>query len=183
MEELWKNHPIRTDENWIVMLDTELVIFDVDGTLTTTKSGETFRKTADDWQWLPNRVAKCKQLVKQEISLAIASNQAGVAFPWSSFTQAQIQVELDKTAQEIGATFVAACYSSPNPKARSEYFNANDERRKPNGGMLFETMQHFGKSAEQTLFVGDRPEDEQAARAAGVGFMWAWQFFGDEKPE
>ena len=27
----------------------KLIIFDVDGTLTTTKSGATFRKTADDW--------------------------------------------------------------------------------------------------------------------------------------
>lgn len=28
------------------------------------------------------------------------------------------------------------------------------------------------------LFVGDRPEDEAAARDAGVRFEWADQFFG-----
>ncbi len=36
----------------------KLVIFDVDGTLTTTKSGATFRESADDWQWLPGRLEK-----------------------------------------------------------------------------------------------------------------------------
>lgn len=165
------------DENYLVMFDYGLVIFDVDGTLTTTKSGETFRVSADDWQWLPNRVEKCHQLVKQGLVLAIASNQAGVAFPWSKFSEAEIQAELERTAQGIGAQFLAVCYSSPNVKSLPAYFNANDRRRKPGPGMLEEAMRHFGKTATQTLYIGDRPEDEQAAAAAGVDFAWADQFF------
>lgn len=34
----------------------------------------------------------------------------------------------------------------------------------------------------QSLMVGDRPEDEACARAAGVPFQWAWQFFGWPDP-
>jgi len=30
---------------------------------------------------------------------------------------------------------------------------------------------------EDTLFVGDWPEDEQAAQAAGTDFLWAEEFF------
>src|SRR5260221_2433900 len=62
----------------------KLVIFDVDGTIVTTKSGETFRKTADDWQWLPGRLEKLQELDRQGVKLAIATNQGGVAFEYRS---------------------------------------------------------------------------------------------------
>jgi phosphoglycolate phosphatase-like HAD superfamily hydrolase len=43
-------------------------------------------------------------------------------------------------------------------------------------------MQDFEVSPEETLFVGDRNEDLEAARNAGCGFIWAWQFFGEDGP-
>ena len=46
--------------------------------------------------------------------------------------------------------------------------------------MLFQALDIFKNDqwgedtmTEQILYVGDRPEDEQAAKAAGVDFMWA----------
>ena len=41
-------------------------------------------------------------------------------------------------------------------------------------------MDDFEAEPEDTLFVGDRPEDEQAARAAKTDFMWADQFFATQ---
>jgi len=32
--------------------------------------------------------------------------------------------------------------------------------------------------AGETVFVGNAPSDEEAARAAGVRYEWAWDFFG-----
>lgn len=157
-----------------------LVIFDVDGALTTTKSGKTFRETADDWQWLPGRLERCKKLTDSGVVLGIATNQAGVAFEWSRFTEAEMQSEIEKTAQAIGAEHVAICFNTPNEKALSWYYHPNDPRRKPNPGMLLEGMKHVGVEASETLFVGDRDEDEQAAKNAGVDFVWAKDFFGDE---
>lgn len=54
--------------------------------------------------------------------------------------------------------------------------------RKPEPGMLIVACNAASVSPEETLFVGDRPEDEQAAQNAGTAFMWAWQFFGDPEP-
>jgi len=34
----------------------------------------------------------------------------------------------------------------------------------------------------ETLMVGDRVEDKAAAEAAGCDFIWAWEFFGRDKP-
>jgi D-glycero-D-manno-heptose 1,7-bisphosphate phosphatase len=52
--------------------------------------------------------------------------------------------------------------------------------RKPLPGMLVEAMKDAGVAPEETLFVGDREEDRQAASAAGCAFRWAKDFFQDE---
>lgn len=157
----------------------KLLVLDIDGTLVETKSGETFRKTANDWQWLPNRLEKLQELRKRGVKFAIASNQAGVAFPWSKFTEQEIRAEIDVVAQAIGADFVGVCYSTPNEKALRTYHNPNDLRRKPGPGMLLEAMQYYGVSPQETLMVGDREEDEKAAKNCGVSFQLANDFFGD----
>lgn len=157
----------------------KLIIFDVDGTLVCCKSGATFRKTADDWQWLPGRIEKLQELREQGVKFAIASNQAGVAFPWSKFTEAEMQAEIEAVARFIGAEYIGVCYSTPNEKALPRYCNANDTRRKPGPGMLLEAMKHYGISPEDTLMVGDREEDEKASQAANVAFQLASDFFGD----
>src|SRR5260221_7136591 len=85
----------------------KLVIFDVDGTLVTTKSGETFRKTADDWQWLPGRIETLKALLEQGIQTGLATNQGGVAFGY--FSQASIIHELYNLVDEANIGCVRWC--------------------------------------------------------------------------
>lgn len=36
---------------------------------------------------------------------------------------------------------------------------------------------NFEADPDETLFVGDRPEDEEAAKNAGCAFQWADTFF------
>lgn len=157
-----------------------LIIFDVDGTLVETKSGATFRKTADDWQWLPGRLEKLQELKAQGVKLAIATNQGGVAFGY--LRRFDILKELWNMVDQVGKMgediYVSACFT--HPKATIEDFRVeNDQRRKPGGVMLGEAMQFFGIIETNTLMVGDRPEDEQAAENAGVGFIVASEFFKD----
>lgn len=169
------------NEQIVLRLDAQykLIIFDVDGTLTSTKSGKTFRESADDWEILPGRLAKCEELREQGVLLGLASNQAGVAFSWSKFTEAEMRLEMTTLSMLIDGCYTGICFSSPNEQALSWYYNPNDERRKPNPGMLLECMKHVGVDATETLFVGDRAEDEQAAKAAGISFAWAKDFFKD----
>jgi histidinol-phosphate phosphatase family protein len=155
------------------------VIFDVDGTLVTTKSGATFRKTADDWQWLPGRLETLKALHEQGTQIALASNQGGVAFGY--MRRKDIINELFKTALEVGNNvYVAVCFT--HPKATIEEFRVEDDtRREPGSGMLLECQEYFLIGPIHTLMVGDRPEDEQAAQNAGVAFMWAEEFFSEKE--
>ncbi len=153
----------------------KLIIFDVDGTLTETKSGATFRKSADDWQWLPGRLDKLKALRKAGVRLAVATNQGGVAF--GLLDQSAILGELFAMciAGGIPRWGLYICYN--HPAAKLPQFRHVDERRKPGPGMLIDAMDDFEAMPNETLMVGDRPEDEEAALNAGCDFMWAKDFF------
>lgn len=151
----------------------KLIIFDVDGTLVTTKSGDTFRKGADDWQWIPERLERCQELDSQGVKLALATNQGGVAFGY--LDPHEIRHELYKTGQAIHAAAVEMCFS--HPKATIELWREDSPERKPNPGMLLRIIQDAGEDLSDVLYVGDRDEDEQAAHNAGVTFMWADEFF------
>jgi len=154
----------------------KLLLFDVDGTLGKPKSGGDFRETADDWEFFPGPVEACLKLVSEGVRIITVSNQGGVCFPWSRFSEEEIAAVLAETAKSIGAMASLVACSSTNPKAMDKY-RFDDPRRKPNPGMLLEAMQLADVSAEETLMIGDRPEDEAAALAAGVAFQWAKDFF------
>lgn len=151
----------------------KLYIFDVDGTLTTTASGETFRKNAADWKWLPGRREALARLDQQGAMLAIATNQGGVAF--GLLNAQEIRAELASMADQAHITYVTMCFT--HPKAKLPEYREDSPCRKPGPGMLLEIIESAGVPKEDTLYVGDRPEDEQAAKAAGVAFQWADDFF------
>lgn len=159
-------------------MNYKLIIFDVDGTLTTTKSGATFRQDAGDWQWLPGRLERLKELKARGVRLAVATNQGGVAFGYMK--QDDILRELTQMLKEGGFSKAAlyVCYNHPN--ASIELYKADDYRRKPGSGMLEEAMSDFEAAPEETLMVGDRDEDELAAKRAGVAFMNAHVFFVED---
>ena len=163
----------------------KLVILDVDGTLVSTKSGETFRKTADDWQWLPGRLETLQQLKAEEIAIRFASNQGGVAFDY--LKEHEIINEFMRMTREIGfepgTNIMHICFTHPKAIVAGyleESHGPNSNRRKPGPGMLQEAMLQENVSAQDTLMVGDRPEDEQAAQNAGAAFMWSDEFFKEE---
>lgn len=52
--------------------------------------------------------------------------------------------------------------------------------RKPNPGMILQACRDAGVSGRHVLMVGDRPEDQAAAKNAGVDFRWAKDVFPDK---
>src|SRR5260221_11892360 len=157
------------------MTNIKLCIVDVDSTLTTTKSGATFRKSAQDWQWMPGRLEKLHALKAQGIRMAIATNQGGVAFGYFEVTDILRELQAMARIAGIPKGGLYICYT--HPKASREHFRAVDNRRKPGPGMLLEAMRDFEASPEETLMVGDLSDDEAAANPAGCHFAWAGECF------
>jgi histidinol-phosphate phosphatase family protein len=163
----------------------DLYLFDVDGTLVTTKSGETFRKTADDWQWLPGRKEALQALLAQGKHIALVTNQGGVAFGY--FRIEDMRIALETLAHDLWCEWpdvedicegidYFACWTHPTGTVPS-YTVADDFHRKPNPGMLLQAMLEHQVGPTNTLMVGDMTDDARAAVRAGCRFEWANEFF------
>jgi D-glycero-D-manno-heptose 1,7-bisphosphate phosphatase len=116
------------------------------------------------------------------------SNQGGVAH--NIKTPQQEMEEIDTTLalfQRNPFHIVKTCWYHNGPKARHPIFKHRSLFRKPDIGMLamceFEAF-NAGLIVDWDLsvFVGDRPEDEECAKRAGIDFEWAWDFFGRQRP-
>jgi HAD superfamily hydrolase (TIGR01662 family) len=145
------------------------VIFDVDGILVQTKSGVTFHKSADDWQLLLGQKEKLAELKIAGVRLEMPSNQGGVAFGF--LDQREIMLELHKTAKELGIPEggIYVCYD--HPKASIEQYKHEDNRSKPQPGMLLNAMFDFESTLYQTLIVGDRERIKNLLIVLGVHFV------------
>lgn len=156
------------------------IVFDADGTLCQTIKGHTFRHGADDWELIPGVQEALAHWRERGIQFAMASNQGGVAF--GLLKKEEIERELVALGGRLGIhpAFVFACYTHPH--ARLPEYRASDTNRKPNPGMIRSAMGAHDVTPPQTLVVGDREEDYEAARNAGCAFVKAEVFFAGWSP-
>lgn len=142
-----------------------LYLFDLDGTLITSYMDNP-DKDYHTWEPITGRGHKLHQLRLAGHIVGVVTNQAGVAYGFigeQDWTQKWAEV-CHRLRLDWQACYV--CFDKSGP------------RRKPSGAMLREAMSDYAAhAAEGVLYVGDRPEDEGAARDAGVPFQWAEQFF------
>jgi len=163
-------------------IQPSLYIFDKDQTLV---SGLRDRpaNTPEEQIPLPGVAEKLSKLRAEGCRLAIASNQGGVA--WGYLTVEQAQALMDDLDAKLGP-FDAMEWSPFDPRARfknrSSPYACDDTTRKPQPGMLLAIMEKLNIGPAETVMVGDRESDLQAAEAAGCSFAWAQDFFGDEAP-
>lgn len=112
-------------------------------------------------------------LIRAARSLGIAvievTNQAGIGrgyFGWDEFVQVENRVNELLAAEGVHLDAVFACAFHPDGKA--PYQDINHAWRKPNPGMLVEAARLLNLDTGQSMLVGDKAADQQAARAAGL---------------
>jgi HAD superfamily hydrolase (TIGR01662 family) len=173
----------------------KLYIFDLDGTLVE-KYGS---------QPLPNVQIYLERLAIDGYKLAIASNQAGLA--WRIMTGDQKYPDVvsmarrfEQITQEISSLadvpwFVSvvddrvklSTFDYKNLAADLEkacpslnlIVRSDPQWRKPQPGMLLSALQYFNIEADNALFIGDYETDAEAAISAGIPFCWADAFFNN----
>jgi HAD superfamily hydrolase (TIGR01662 family) len=175
-----------------------LIIFDVDGTLVEAHTANLLPGVREFFQLVCGN--RCQPAHRP--ALAIATNQGGVGMrywmeqqrfghperypsePEITQRMAGLVAELDgATAIPIYMAFRFKDWRgkwSPVPPEAAGDPRWSPDWRKPGPGMLRKAMEDAGVTAGQSLFVGDRPEDQKAARAAGCAFGWAKDFFASD---
>ena len=141
------------------------MIFDRDKTLIE-DNGYTFK--VSDLKWRPGVIELLKHLSFMQVHLAVATNQSGIGRNY--FTKSQVNEfhsEMKAHLSRIGILEMTFFVCPHDPT------KTNCECRKPKPGLLIEAMNHFSVRCDETIFVGDKLSDAQAASSAKVDFVWA----------
>jgi D-glycero-D-manno-heptose 1,7-bisphosphate phosphatase len=165
-----------------------LLLVDLDGTLREPLSGQRYFEHPKD-QRVINGADVALQAYADWIIVGI-TNQGGVAAGHKSIQECiaeqQYTLELFPQLKEIyfcpdfeGKKCFRATRHNFHNHSKTKW---SGQHRKPGAGMLQLAMVRHEHSPENTCYVGDRPEDEAAARRARVKFQWAKQWIEQHQP-
>lgn len=137
-----------------------LIILDRDGVIN--HDSEAFIKNEDEWCPIPGSVDAIAALTRAGFTLAIASNQSGLAR--GLFDQDALDAMHAKMLgliHDAGGHIsrIVVCPHGPDDAC---------DCRKPRPGLLKQLARHFHTSLEGVPVVGDSLRDLQAAAAAGA---------------
>jgi D-glycero-D-manno-heptose 1,7-bisphosphate phosphatase len=109
------------------------------------------------------------------------TNQGGVAYGLKKPGDVDDEIEATLRLFERNPFDVIKA-SLLHPEGRVEPYKHRSLLRKPDIGMLaLYEAEFFAKGVvidwDNSIFVGDRPEDEECAGRAGIEFIWAHEFF------
>lgn len=156
------------------MVVKKALVLDFDGTIRRSKSGATFLTDENDIELMPG--IEHIIWIYQQMGYLICglSNQAGVA--WGFKLPINVETEMDATLRLFKKNpFHIVKYCFHDGKGKVYPYNYRSLGRKPDIGLLFEMETECFKEGyiidwNNSLFCGDRPEDEECARRAGIPF-------------
>lgn len=148
---------------------------DFDGTIRRTKTGKPFIKDSNDIELMPGIESLIWKYRNSGYLILGISNQASVAHGFK--IPAQIELEMDTTLSLFKSNpfhLLKFCYHDGKGKVKPYCYRSL--MRKPDIGMLavmeFDAWNKgYVIDWDNSLFVGDRPEDEQCAKNAQMSFM------------
>jgi D,D-heptose 1,7-bisphosphate phosphatase len=156
----------RADVELIEQLRRPAVFFDRDGVLNH-DSGYTFE--AGKLQWIEGAREAVKAVNDAGYFAFVVTNQSGVArgFYEESHVHALHRWMADEMAA-IGAHIDAFEYCPDHPDGTVERYRRVNIRRKPGPGMITDLLGRFPVNTDDSILIGDKPSDLDAARAAGL---------------
>lgn len=162
-----------------------ILCLDLDGTVRRTKSGKPFSENPDDVEIIPGMKELIWKYNYEGWLVIYVTNQGGIAHGFKTLEGVDTEIHntldlLTKEGEDYYPCF--GYYVCPHePKGKLEHFAWRSLGRKPGYGMLVAAEEEIVEAGyipdwDNSLFVGDRPEDEECAKAAGIPFMWAHDF-------
>ena len=140
----------------------KLILLDRDGVINAHKPS--YVKAFEEFQWISGSNSAIKMLAKNNLSLGLVTNQAGVGkgvIDMHVIESIENEILISTGLQDKDVMSFYYCFHLPED---------NCACRKPKPGNLIEAMEFHGCIPQQTVFVGDNLTDYYAAKAADVDF-------------
>lgn len=123
-----------------------------------------------DFEFVPGAVNAMRELQQAGYALVVVTNQSGLARGY--YTEAQYQTltqHMRHALAEAGVTLAGVYHCPHHPQGQVPELTQDCNCRKPAPGLILRAAQELRLTLADSLLVGDKPSDIQAARAAGVG--------------
>ena len=138
---------------------TKLIILDRDGVIN--EDSDNYIRSVDEWVPVPGSIKAIAELSKAGYTIAIATNQSGLAR--SYFPESELQAMHNKMTALVEAeggeiTTILFCPHGPDDLC---------DCRKPKPGMVKQLLALHDAKAYETWVVGDSLRDLQAGLSAG----------------
>lgn len=124
----------------------------------------------DDFQFIDGVIEAMQELKKMGYALVLVTNQSGIArgmFSEDQFMQLTEWMDWSLADREVDLDGIYYC--PHHPEAAVESYRQQCDCRKPQPGMLLSAMKELNIDMAASYMVGDKIEDVQAGKAAGVG--------------
>lgn len=157
---------------------TPVLYLDIDGTVREGKDDPLgrFVNGPADVRVFPEAVELMRRWKQDGGRIIGVSNQGGIAL--GIVSEQRVAAAMLETDTQTGGRFDKIAYCRHHPNAKDPEM-ARCWCRKPAPGLIIEAALDLAERHDEYypphlgLMVGDRPEDEQCARLAGLDFMWA----------
>lgn len=172
--QVWMYERLETEKAHKERATVRVLFLDLDGTVRYSSHESGFINKSKDVVVYPGAKREIHRFIDAGWKVFYVSNQGGIAAGYTTiedFTKGVVE-----TANQLGVEMVVAC--CPHD------INADSFCRKPRPGMVAKLI--FGLEEDvrvsECLFVGDRPEDLECAKACGIPFMWAEEWRSGKFP-
>jgi len=148
------------------------VIFDRDGVLNVDHG---YVYEVDKLEWVAGAKRAVRRCNDAAVLAIVATNQSGIGrgyYDEASMHALHEQMQADLAAE--GAHLDAIYYCPYHPDAEDEALRHPDHpHRKPNPGMILQAIEDWALDPADTILIGDKESDMEAAERAGVrGFRF-----------
>jgi D-glycero-D-manno-heptose 1,7-bisphosphate phosphatase len=145
---------------------TKALFLDRDGIINV-DHGYVYKK--EDFEFVDGIFELCKLAVKKDYLIFVITNQSGIAR--GKYTVAQFEELSDwmKSEFKLNGIIIEKVYFCPHhPTKGKEEFLKACSCRKPEPGMIIQASTEYSLDLKESIFIGDKTSDMQAAEAAGI---------------